>query len=125
MKNKKKINSLIFGCLGLHSFAWGFSVRAEQRLLFAGVRRFLTAGASLAGEQALDLRATVVEARELSSVAMGLVAPRHVETFWTRDQIHVPCTGRRMLDHRNTREVLPSILDYIRCAVHQLIQYSL
>ena len=30
-----------------------------------------------------------------------------------------------MLDHWNTKEVLPSFLDYIRCAVHQLIQYSL
>ena len=106
MNNKKKINSLIFGCLGLDSFAWGFSVRAEQLLLFAGVHRFLTAGASLAGEQALDLRATVVEARELSSVDMGLGAPRHVETFWTRDQIHVPCTGRCFLIQRATREVL-------------------
>ena len=55
-----KSSSLIFGCLGLHSFAWAFSGRGEQQLLFAGVHRFLTAGASLAGEQALDLRATVV-----------------------------------------------------------------
>ena len=27
----------------------------------------------------------------------GLVAPRHVKSSWTRDQIHVSCTGRWML----------------------------
>ena len=37
---------------------------------------------------------------------MGLVAPRHVKSFWTRDQTHVPCTGRQILNHWTTRKVL-------------------
>ena len=32
---------------------------------------------------------------------MGLVAPRHVESFWTRG----PCIGGRILNHRTAREV--------------------
>ena len=35
----------------------------------------------------------------------GLVAPRHVKSFWTRDQTHVPCTGRQILNHWTTRKV--------------------
>lgn len=36
---------------------------------------------------------------------MGLVAPWQVEPSRTRDQIRVPCIGRRMPMHCNTREV--------------------
>ena len=42
---------------------------------------------------------------------MGLVAPWHVESSRTRDQIHVPCTGRWILNHCATREV-PRNMDY-------------
>ena len=35
-----------------------------------------------------------------------LVAPRHVGSSWTRGQTRVPCTGRRILIHCATREVL-------------------
>ena len=34
-----------------------------------------------------------------------LVAPGHVESSWTRDQTHVLCIGRQILNHWNTREV--------------------
>ena len=37
---------------------------------------------------------------------MGLVAPRHVGSSWTRDQTRVPCIGRRILNHCATREAL-------------------
>ena len=37
---------------------------------------------------------------------MGLVAPRHVESSWTRDRSCVPSLGRRILNHWTTREVL-------------------
>ena len=37
---------------------------------------------------------------------MGLVAPLHVETSQTRDWTCVPCTGKRILIHCTTREVL-------------------
>ena len=36
---------------------------------------------------------------------MGLVAPRHVESSWTRDRTLVPCIGRWILNHWTTREV--------------------
>ena len=39
---------------------------------------------------------------------MGLVAPRHlriVGSSQTRDRTHVPCIGRRILNHWATREV--------------------
>ena len=36
---------------------------------------------------------------------MGLVAPGHMESSQTRDQIHVPCTGRRIPNHLTTWEV--------------------
>ena len=36
---------------------------------------------------------------------MGLVAPWHVGSSWTRARTHVPCIGRRILNHCATREV--------------------
>ena len=35
---------------------------------------------------------------------MGLVAPQHVGSSWTRDQTRVPCIGRRILNYYATRE---------------------
>ena len=35
---------------------------------------------------------------------MGLVAPWHVESSWIRAWTHVPCIGRRILNHCATRE---------------------
>ena len=35
---------------------------------------------------------------------MGLVAPRHVGSSWTRARTRVPCVGRRILNHCATRE---------------------
>ena len=32
----------------------------------------------------------------------GFVAPWHVESSWTRDQTHVPCFGRQILNHWTT-----------------------
>ena len=34
----------------------------------------------------------------------GLVAPWHVGSSWTRTRTHVPCIGRRILNHCATRE---------------------
>lgn len=38
----------------------------------------------------------------------GLVAPHHVESSETGDRTHVPCSGRRILNHSTIREVLYS-----------------
>ena len=40
----------------------------------------------------------------------GLVVPRHVGSSWTRARTHVPCIGRRILNHCTTREVPMSLL---------------
>ena len=37
---------------------------------------------------------------------MGLVAPQHVKSSWTRDQTHVPSLDRQILNHGTTMEVL-------------------
>ena len=36
---------------------------------------------------------------------MGLVVPWHVGSSWTRDQTRVPCIGRQILNHSDTKEV--------------------
>ena len=33
--------------------------------------------------------------------------PQDVHSSWTRDQTHVTCIGRRILNHWTPREVLP------------------
>ena len=37
---------------------------------------------------------------------MGLTAPLHVESSWTRDWTSVPCADRQILNHWTTRKVL-------------------
>ena len=36
---------------------------------------------------------------------MGLVIPQHVESYYIRDQTHVPCTGRQIPIHYIIKEV--------------------
>ena len=40
---------------------------------------------------------------------MGLIALWHVESSWTRFQTHIPCNGRRILNHWTTRKTLLSV----------------
>ena len=47
------------------------------------------------------------------SAAWGSTAQAH-ESSWTRDQIHVPCIGRWILNHWTTREVPLQILEQQR-----------
>ena len=108
---------LFFGCVGssllhrdflqlwragaaLHCGAWashcgGFSLVAEHGLQAYGLQQLWLVGSSA---QAQWLWYT------------GLVAPWHVRSSQTRDQTHVPCVGRRILNHCATREVLPTFL---------------
>ena len=41
---------------------------------------------------------------------VGLVAPRHVGSSWTRARTRVPCIGRRILNHCATRETHINVL---------------
>ena len=54
---------------------------------------------------------SVVVAHGLSC-STGLVAPRHVRSSRIRDQTHVPCVGRRILNHCTTREVQTELFLY-------------
>ena len=40
---------------------------------------------------------------------IGLLASQHVESSWTRDSTHVPCTGRQITLHCTTRVVQEAI----------------
>ena len=51
--------------------------------------------------QSVGSRAWVQQSR-----CTGLVAPRHVESFWTRNPSGVRCIGRRILSPWTTREAL-------------------
>ena len=44
---------------------------------------------------------------------MGLVALQNVESSWSRDQTCVPCSGRQILNHQTTMEVLFGDLKFI------------
>ena len=60
-----------------------------------------SAGFSYCGAWALGLQTSVV-------VAPGLIAPWHVESSQSRDQTHVLCIGRQILNHWTTGEVCQS-----------------
>ena len=89
-----------------------FSSCGELGLLFMAVCRLFIAVASLVTEnrlwgagfsscstcaQWLRLEGSRVRAQLLRSV--GLTAPQHVESSWTRDWTHVPYIGRQILNH--------------------------
>ena len=75
-----------FSCCG----AWALSAWA----LVAAAQELISGGS-----QALDRAGSAV-------VAHGLDAPRYVESSRTKDRTCVPCTGRQILIHCTTREVL-------------------
>ena len=87
---------LFFLTVNVLNILWPWVMKA---VLFLAMPGLLTAVASLAAECMLFS----VLAQKLGH--MGLVAPQHVESSYTRDQIHVPCIGRRILIHFTTREL--------------------
>ena len=68
-------------------------------------------GFSCCGAQSLHVQLSVAVAHGLWSaqalvvVACDFVNPRHVGSSQTRGRTHVPCIGRRILNHWTTREV--------------------
>ena len=89
-------------------FCFVFCVGFWLHWVFIAVRGPLIAVHGLLIAFASCCRALAPE-RRLSSYGwwIGLVAPWHVESFWTRDRTHVPCIGRWILSHWTTREVHP------------------
>ena len=62
-------------------------------------------GFSSCGSRAQELWLAGSRAQAQSLWHTGLVAPRHVGSSWARARTHVPCIGRRILNHCATREV--------------------
>ena len=104
-----------WAALGLCFCVWAFSSCGKQGLLFIVVCRLLIA--SLVVEHGLQEHrlqqlwhtGSVVVACGSRAQAQqlwrtGLLAPRHVGSSLTRARTRVPCTGRRILNHRATRE---------------------
>ena len=83
--------SLVLAVLGLHCCKRAFSSCVSGGYSLVEVFRLLIVVAS-----------PVAEHRPLSraqSLCSSSVAPGHVESSPTRNGIHVPCTGRRVLNH--------------------------
>ena len=97
--------------LGLHCYVRAFSSCGERGLLFVAVRGLLIVVASLCcrawalGAQAQQLWLVGSRAQVQQLWCMGLVAPRHVGSSWTRARTRVPCIGRWILNHCTTSEV--------------------
>ena len=120
----KKINLFIYLFLaaqGLRCCMWAFSSCGKWGLLFIVVRGLLIVVACLVAEhstgsrhtgcsscgtraQQLWLAGSRAQAQQLWHT--GLVTPRHVGSSRTRARTHVPCIGRRILNHCATREAL-------------------
>ena len=110
-------NLFIFGCIGSSVAVYGLSlVAVSGGYSSCGMWASHPAGFSCCRAWALGTGASVVASRGLSicgSRALerrlkwwrtGLVAPQHVGSSRTRARIHVPCIGRRILNHCATRE---------------------
>ena len=102
----------IFGCIGSQLLRTGFSlVAASGSALRCGARASDCCGFSCCGARALGTRASVVVARGLQGtgsvvVAHGLSCSTACGTFPDQGSNHVPCIGRRILNHCATREAL-------------------
>ena len=79
---------LFLAALGLHWCTLAFSSCSEQGASHCG-------GFSCGGALALGMQASVAVVHGLS----GLCCLRYVSSSQTRDQTHVPCIGRQILNH--------------------------
>ena len=79
-------------------------------------------GFSSCGTWAQQLWLTGSRAQAQQLWHTGLVAPRHVGSSWTRAQTHVPCIGRRILNHCTTREAPKYFLEEL---CYQMISKTL
>ena len=114
---------LIFGCTWSSWLCMGFLWLWWVGLtLHCRARPFRCSSFSRCWAQALVSKASVVVACGLGNRGTRSVAPWRVESFWTRDQTHVPCISDWILNQilPLTREVLPYSYNSIRH--HLLVQ---
>ena len=95
---KKKSVDLFPVAPGLWCCTWPLSSCGEQGLLFAAGQELLVALAFLAEKHGL-------QQLHQSLWGTGLVAPWHLESSQTRDQIRVSSIGRQPPNHCTTSEV--------------------
>ena len=95
---------LFLATLGLHCCAQAFSSCSGLWLLCCGAPASHSGG-FYCGVWALGVCRSVV-------MAQGLVAPRQVESSWTRNQICVPCIDRQILIYCTTGKFI-LILFYV------------
>ena len=88
---------LFLATLGLRFCAQAFSSWGKWGPLFISI---------LPWRWRLLLQSTDFRAQTRASQHAGLVAPQHVRSSQIRDQTHVPCFGRQILNHWATSEVL-------------------
>ena len=97
----------IFGCVGSSLLRTGFlQLQRVGTTLCCGVRASHCGGFSCCmqstGSRHMGFSSCGTRAQQLWR--MGLVALWHVGSSWTRAQTHVPCIGRRILNHCTSRE---------------------
>ena len=109
---------LFLAALGLRCCTWAFSscvdgLLTEVASLVAehGLQVYSLSSCGTRAQQ-LWLMGSRAQAQQLRR--MGLVAPWHVRSSWTRARTGVPCIGRQILNHCATREALffTSLLEY-------------
>ena len=104
--------------LGLHCCTQAFSSCGEQGILLIAACRLLILVAFLFLEHGPQSEGS-------AACRTVLVASGHVGSSWARDQICVPCTGRRILYHWTTREVQDmDVLKGVSCVTAHLIDYA-
>ena len=107
---------LLLAALGLCCCMWAFSscvlqLRRAGATLRCAVRASHCHGFSCCGAWSIGARASVVVAHRLQRagsvvVAHGLSCSVACGISWTRARTHVPCIGRRILNHCATRKAL-------------------
>ena len=95
--------SLVVVSRGYSSLWWAGSRRVGFSTSSTLSQQSWHAGPGAGGLQQLWLTGSRVRAQQLWCT--GLAAPWHVGSSRTRDQTHVPCICRRILNHCTTREV--------------------
>ena len=100
---------------------WAFSSCGKWGLLLVVVWELLIAVASLVAEATLGPTSFSSCCWAQYLWPIGLAAPKHVETCWTRDGTHVPCIGWWILHHWAIKEVHGLALEIIHNYFHPIL----
>ena len=113
---KKNYSSVGLGCAGWAFFSYDEWTALQLWCLGFSLLWLLLLQSSGSRHSLQYLRHTDSRAPSQKLWCMGFVAPRHVGSSWTRNQTHVPCIGRQILNHQTTRAV-QACLFYVHYSV--------